>query len=391
MSLNKRLREMTLSDQPLRPVIQRQQTRSSTRASSLSAYECLMYNKARKNHLNDQFMNPSTADLMSDHWKTSLIRSKRYRSTDEITLNSVADSDGSYVSGDSLIGQNLDKSFTDVDWKPSTTKLKDSLQSEKLLNVKNPCERAALMQPKSLFLSNSEFRNLLSHSRPSTKTVANFHHDCPVGCRLGSPTSHSARKIFGHENLSEDNEIFRLLTSLYEKILFLIGEDPHREGLVNTPERAAKAMFYLTKGYTEVISDFLNDAIFEEDHNGLVMVKDIEMFSLCEHHLLPFTGRVTVGYLPNKRVLGLSKLARIVEMYSRRLQIQERLTSEIAEAINQIVQPAGVGVIVEATHMCMVMRGVQKFNTVTVTQRLLGALSTDEKIRAEFFSFVSKR
>ncbi|KAA3671928.1 GTP cyclohydrolase IA [Paragonimus westermani] len=225
----------------------------------------------------------------------------------------------------------------------------------------------------------------------NTKTVAKFHQHCPVGCKLVSPTSRSVLKIFRQENPSEESEILRLLTSLYEKILFLIGEDPHREGLVNTPERAAKAIFYLTKGYTEAISDFLNDAIFEEDHNGLVMVKDIEMFSLCEHHLLPFTGRVTVGYLPNKRVLGLSKLARIVEMYSRRLQIQERLTTEIAEAVNQVVQPAGVGVVVEATHMCMVMRGVQKFNTVTVTQRMLGALSTDEKIRAEFLNFVSKR
>ncbi|KAF5402371.1 GTP cyclohydrolase I [Paragonimus heterotremus] len=350
-----------------------------------------MCSKARDNHLNDQFMNSTTTNLMSDHCKTSLIRSKRYRSTDEITSKSVVGSDGSYVSDDSSVRQKLDKSLTDVDSKPGTVKLSNSLLSEKLLNVKNPYERTVLMQPKSVFLSDSEYSNLLTDSPPINKTVANFRHDRPVGCRPGSPTSHLTRKILEQEDPSEDNEIFRLLASLYEKILFLIGEDPHRKGLVNTPERAAKAMFYLTKGYSEVISDFLNDAIFEEDHNGLVIVKDIEMFSLCEHHLLPFNGRVTVGYLPNKRVLGLSKLARIVEMYSRRLQIQERLTSEIAEAVNQVVQPVGVGVVVEATHMCMVMRGVQKFNTVTVTQCMLGALLTDEKIRAEFFSFVSKR
>ncbi|KAF6779059.1 hypothetical protein AHF37_01509 [Paragonimus kellicotti] len=391
MSLNKRLREMTLSEQPLRPVLLRQQARSSTRASSLSAYECLMYSKARDNHLNNQFMNPSTANLMSGDCKSSLRRSKRYRSTDEITSKSVVSSDGSYVPGDPRIEQNVYRSLNDVDSKPGTAKSTDSPLSGKFLNVKNPYERTGIMQPKSMFLSDSKFHNLLFNSRPRTKTVANFHQDRPMGCRLVSPTSHSARKIFEQEYPVEDNEIFRLLASLYEKILFLIGEDPHREGLVNTPERAAKAMFYLTKGYTEVISDFLNDAIFEEEHNGLVMVKDIEMFSLCEHHLLPFTGRVTVGYLPNKRVLGLSKLARIVEMYSRRLQIQERLTSEIAEAVNQVVQPIGVGVVVEATHMCMVMRGVQKFNTVTVTQCTLGALSTDEKIRAEFLNFVNKR
>ncbi|KAA3678196.1 GTP cyclohydrolase IA [Paragonimus westermani] len=328
---------------------------------------------------------------MSDHCESSLKRSRHYWSTEEITSKSVIGSDGSCVSGDPLTKQNLDKSLNDVHSTPCITKLGDALLPEKLLNVNNPYERTGIMQPKSVFLSDPNFRNFLSDPLPSTKTVAKFHQHCPVGCKLVSPTSRSVLKIFRQENPSEESEILRLLTSLYEKILFLIGEDPHREGLVNTPERAAKAIFYLTKGYTEAISDFLNDAIFEEDHNGLVMVKDIEMFSLCEHHLLPFTGRVTVGYLPNKRVLGLSKLARIVEMYSRRLQIQERLTTEIAEAVNQVVQPAGVGVVVEATHMCMVMRGVQKFNTVTVTQRMLGALSTDEKIRAEFLNFVSKR
>ncbi|ROT75775.1 GTP cyclohydrolase 1 [Penaeus vannamei] len=167
-----------------------------------------------------------------------------------------------------------------------------------------------------------------------------------------------------------------------------LGEDPSREGLLKTPERAAKAMLFFTKGYDQTIDDVMNGAVFDEDHDDLVIVKDIEMFSVCEHHLVPFWGKVSVGYLPNKKVLGLSKVARIVEIFSRRLQVQERLTKQIALAVVEAIQPTGVGVVVEGTHMCMVMRGVQKINSKTTTSTMLGVFRDDPKTREEFLTLV---
>ncbi|GAB1298772.1 GTP cyclohydrolase 1 [Apodemus speciosus] len=195
----------------------------------------------------------------------------------------------------------------------------------------------------------------------------------------------------GRPRSEEENELnLPNLAAAYSSILRSLGEDPQRQGLLKTPWRAATAMQFFTKGYQETISDVLNDAIFDEDHDEMVIVKDIDMFSMCEHHLVPFVGRVHIGYLPNKQVLGLSKLARkrIVEIYSRRLQVQERLTKQIAVAITEALQPAGVGVVIEATHMCMVMRGVQKMNSKTVTSTMLGVFREDPKTREEFLTLI---
>ncbi|KAK1171094.1 GTP cyclohydrolase 2 [Acipenser oxyrinchus oxyrinchus] len=187
---------------------------------------------------------------------------------------------------------------------------------------------------------------------------------------------------------SEDESKLPALEAAYNTILKGLGENTDRQGLLLTPWRAAKAMQFLTKGYHETIYDILNDAIFDENHDEMVMVKDIDMFSLCEHHLVPFFGKVHIGYLPNKRVVGLSKLARIVEIFSRRLQVQERLTKQIALAITEALNPAGVAVVIEAAHMCMVMRGVQKMNSRTITSTMLGVFREDPKTREEFLSLV---
>jgi GTP cyclohydrolase IA len=178
------------------------------------------------------------------------------------------------------------------------------------------------------------------------------------------------------------------ISDLVRKMLVLLGEDPNREGLKKTPERFEQAMRFLTSGYREDAEKLLNGATFSVCYDEMVVVKDIEVFSMCEHHLLPFFGKCHVGYIPNRKVIGLSKIARVVNMYARRFQVQERLTNQIAHAIQQHISPEGVGVIVEARHLCMVMRGVEKQHSSAVTSAMLGAFRESKHTRDEFLALV---
>ena len=179
-------------------------------------------------------------------------------------------------------------------------------------------------------------------------------------------------------------------TDSYRKIIEGIGDDPDREGLQKTPERAAKAMAFLTRGYHQNLDEVINGAVFPSDNDQMVIVKDIELYSLCEHHLLPFIGKAHVAYLPQGKVIGLSKIARIVDMYARRLQIQEQLTTQIANAIHEATGAEGVGVVIEAAHLCMMMRGVEKQNSETVTSMMTGTFRDNYRTRTEFLKLIGR-
>jgi GTP cyclohydrolase IA len=177
---------------------------------------------------------------------------------------------------------------------------------------------------------------------------------------------------------------------LYAELINRLGEDPGRDGLIKTPQRTAQAMAFLTKGYHEDPDKILRGALFDVDYDEMVMVRDIEVFSLCEHHMLPFYGKVHVAYIPNGKVIGLSKIPRLIEVFARRLQVQERLTRQIADAIQDAIEPQGVGVVIEARHLCMMMRGVEKQHSSTVTSAMVGVFQ-EQRTRAEFFSLVQAR
>jgi GTP cyclohydrolase I len=179
-----------------------------------------------------------------------------------------------------------------------------------------------------------------------------------------------------------------MIETLIETLLGELGEDVRREGLKRTPERVAKALRYLTSGYTQKVEDILNDALFVEEYDEMVVVKDIDFFSMCEHHLLPFFGKAHVAYLPAQKIVGLSKIPRLVEMFGRRLQVQERLTTQIATTLDEVLRPRGVAVVMEGVHLCMLMRGVEKQNSKAVTSAMLGVFRERPETRAEFMELI---
>ena len=188
-----------------------------------------------------------------------------------------------------------------------------------------------------------------------------------------------------------DDERIEKLAYHYREILSLLGEDPEREGLIKTPQRVAKAMSFVTKGYSQDPIEIINSAIFKEEYQQMVLVKDIELFSMCEHHMMPFVGKAHVAYIPNGRITGLSKIARVVECFARRLQVQERLTVQIRDCIQQALDPIGVAVVIEASHMCMQMRGVEKLGSSTTTSAFTGIFLKDTRTREEFLTLISTK
>lgn len=191
--------------------------------------------------------------------------------------------------------------------------------------------------------------------------------------------------------LKDDKKSINDIEKLIQELLLELGEDPKRQGLTGTPGRVAAAYRYLTQGYRQSIDTIVNKALFEDTYNEIVIVKDIDFFSLCEHHLLPFFGKCHIGYIPNKKILGLSKIPRIVEMFSRRLQVQERMTTQIGETLFEVLEPQGVGVVCEARHLCMMMRGVEKQNSIATTSCMLGVFRSDARTRAEFLKLIDSK
>ncbi len=221
---------------------------------------------------------------------------------------------------------------------------------------------------------------------PNTKETKGVIRAVPA-----ARTAAAALASLDPDDLIVADERVSELEGLIHRQLELIGEDPERDGLIKTPSRVAKSMAWLTRGYELNARDVIGDALFEESHEQMVMVRDIEMYSMCEHHMLPFFGKVHVAYIPNGKIVGLSKLPRVVEVFARRLQVQERLGEQIANAIDEVLQPRGVGVVIEAVHLCMMMRGVEKQSSRTITSSLRGLFKDDAKTRSEFLRLAHGR
>jgi GTP cyclohydrolase I len=221
---------------------------------------------------------------------------------------------------------------------------------------------------------------------PNTKETKGVIRAVPA-----ARTAAAALASLDPDDLVVADERVNELEGLIHRQLELIGEDPGRDGLLKTPSRVAKSMAWLTRGYELNARDVIGDALFEESHEQMVMVRDIEMYSMCEHHMLPFFGKVHVAYIPNGKIVGLSKLPRVVEVFARRLQVQERLGEQIANAIDEVLQPRGVGVVIEAVHLCMMMRGVEKQSSRTITSSLRGLFKDDAKTRSEFLRLAHGR
>ena len=219
--------------------------------------------------------------------------------------------------------------------------------------------------------------------------------DVGAKARNGTAALPGLHVLDAYENRVDDAVPFSAdkaeLADLVRRQLEILGEDTDRQGLIKTPDRVAESLSWLTRGYQQDVGDVIGDAVFEEAHEGMVMVRDIELYSMCEHHMLPFFGRAHIAYLPAGRIVGLSKLPRIVEVFARRLQVQERLTEQVAQAIEDAIQPRGVGVVIEATHLCMMMRGVEKQNSRTITSALRGEFRTCPMTRDEFLRLAYQR
>ena len=240
--------------------------------------------------------------------------------------------------------------------------------------------------------SSTKLRSTISeayHQLPSLTLNSSAIHNTDTQQSTTSLDLPSRSRTLSQATAEHNDKITRMCDA-FSTILECLGEDITRNGLIKTPERAAKALAYFTKGYETNLNEIINNAIFHEDCNEMVLVRNIDISSLCEHHLVPFYGVIHIGYIPNGRVLGLSKLARIADMYARRLQVQERLTKQIADAIDNIIQPQGVAVVCECTHMCMTMRGVEKPGSKTITSSVKGVFQSDAKTRQEFFSHINR-
>mmetsp|Transcript_21743 Transcript_21743/g.47413 ORF Transcript_21743/g.47413 Transcript_21743/m.47413 type:complete len:358 (-) Transcript_21743:115-1188(-) len=333
----------------------------------------------------------TTSSLSSRAESSGHVVSSTSTSTASVTSTAVSD-DSSLASAAKKNGSSSSKKLSET--RDSKKRSRDSSSNKKITSAIVDEEEARRARKKE----RKERRKAKKKARKEKKRLEAASAVAAVAAPgLTSQKSTSTEMSYCTEIVpaslsAEEKEAAKLekMASACRTILECIGENPDREGLVKTPTRWAKALLFLNKGYHQTIEEVTNDAVFTEDsHKEMVVVRDIDIHSLCEHHMVPFTGRVHVGYIPNGKIIGLSKIARVAELFSRRLQVQERLTSQIADAIVEAVEPLGVAVVVECSHFCMVMRGVQKCSARTVTSSVRGCFESNSKTRAEFFSIIN--